>query len=479
MKKTAILACVAVALIRAAGSFGAIYYVSPAGSDSNPGTEAQPWRTVQKTAGSVEPGDTVLIREGTYHEHVVVQRSGSTAEPITFANYPGETPVIDCNGLGSFGGIFECYYADHIRISGLRVVNGNSAGIWTKYADDVVIENCSTYNTTSSGVKIKYSNDIVVRGNEIEQACLGGSEECITVKQFSDGVLVQNNHIHNCMKEGLDIKEGARNVQVVGNHIHNVERQGMYADAWNVPTFNIVYRDNIVHDCGFGFGACSEMGGLLSNVWFVNNLVYNCTDGPGMFCKDWGGDTAHPIQDVYYINNTVYNCAWGWGAGMDIGTYEANNVVVRNNIISNCGQAIQVNREPLSKTIEYNLCESTAGLDPNWVIAGLPRFVNAPGGDFCLLANSDAIDAGGDENAPDVDLDGDPRPMGYGFDIGAYEWPLGDIDGDGHLDYADFAILGYQWGEAPGDPNGDIAPLGGDGVVDRQDLAELVVCWPK
>jgi len=292
-------------------------------------------------------------------------------------------------------------------------------------------------------------------------------------------VLVENNHIHDCMKEGLDIKEGARNVQVLGNHIHNIERQGMYADAWDVPTFNIVYRDNIIHDCGFGFGACSEQGGLLSNVWFVNNLVYNCTDGPGMFCKDWGGGETHPIQDVYYINNTVYNCAWGWGAGMDIGTYEANNVVVRNNIISNCGQAIQVNREPLSKIIEYNLCEDTTGLDPNWCIAGRPRFVNPAAGDFRLLADSDAIDAGGDVNVPDVDLDGDPRPMAYGFDIGAYEWPLGDLDGNGHLDYADFAILGYQWSGPGGDPNADIAPLGGDGVVDWQDLAELGVCWPK
>jgi hypothetical protein len=461
---------------------GGTYHVSTGGNNANPGTEALPWGTVHYGVNHVGPGDTVLIRGGTYHEHVVMQHSGAPGSPITVANYPGEQPVIDCNGLGSFGGVFEVYYTDHVRASGLRVMNCNGSGIWTKYANDVWIENCSTYNTTSSGVKIKYSNDIVVRGNDIEQACLGGAEECITVKQFSDGVLVEGNHIHNCMKEGIDIKEGARNAQVVGNHIHNVERQGLYADAWNVPTFNIVYRDNVIHDCGFGLGACAETSGQLSDVWFVNNLVYNC-DGPGMFCKDWGGDAndTHPILNVYYINNTVYNCSWGWGAGMDIGNNDAENVEVRNHIISQCRVSINVNREPISKTIEYNLCESIAGLPAGWAVAGSPGFVNSAGGDFHLLGGSDAIDAGSAVEAPGVDHDGNLRPRGGLFDIGAYEYLgacanfAGDIDGDGHVTLRDFAVVGQQWRRTGAGLSADIAH---DEIVDEYDAEALFQCWP-
>ncbi|MBT8061265.1 MAG: hypothetical protein KJO85_01190, partial [Gammaproteobacteria bacterium] len=37
-------------------AFGATFYVSTSGLDSNPGTAAQPWRTVQYAVDSVAPG---------------------------------------------------------------------------------------------------------------------------------------------------------------------------------------------------------------------------------------------------------------------------------------------------------------------------------------------------------------------------------------------------------------------------------------
>ena len=43
----------------------AIYYVTPDGDDANPGTESQPWRTIQKAADTLVAGDTVYIRAGT------------------------------------------------------------------------------------------------------------------------------------------------------------------------------------------------------------------------------------------------------------------------------------------------------------------------------------------------------------------------------------------------------------------------------
>ena len=44
----------------------ATYHVSPTGSDSNPGSEARPFRTIQKAADGVKPGDTVLVDDGVY-----------------------------------------------------------------------------------------------------------------------------------------------------------------------------------------------------------------------------------------------------------------------------------------------------------------------------------------------------------------------------------------------------------------------------
>ena len=42
------------------------YYVAMTGDDGNPGTEAQPWATLQYAVASVSPGDTIIVQEGTY-----------------------------------------------------------------------------------------------------------------------------------------------------------------------------------------------------------------------------------------------------------------------------------------------------------------------------------------------------------------------------------------------------------------------------
>lgn len=55
---------------------------------------------------------------------------------------------------------------------------------------------------------------------------------------------------------------------------------------------------------------------------------------------------------------------------------------------------------------------------------------------------------------------------------------VADLDVDGVVDFADFAILASQWFQLPGNPSADIAPNdGGDGFVDMLDLAVLAQYW--
>jgi parallel beta-helix repeat protein len=73
---------------------GTEYYVATSGDDSNPGTLALPWRTVQRAIGGVKPGDVVNIRGGTYREAVNCWVSGTAASPITLQSYNGESATI-------------------------------------------------------------------------------------------------------------------------------------------------------------------------------------------------------------------------------------------------------------------------------------------------------------------------------------------------------------------------------------------------
>lgn len=74
---------------------GAEYYVGGAGaSDSNPGTAAQPFATIQKAASVARAGDIVNIRSGTYRETIVPANSGASGSPIIFRPDNGATVLI-------------------------------------------------------------------------------------------------------------------------------------------------------------------------------------------------------------------------------------------------------------------------------------------------------------------------------------------------------------------------------------------------
>jgi hypothetical protein len=61
-----------------------VYYVAPGGSNSNSGAACSPWASVNYAASRVNPGDTVIVNDGTYPEYVRLSRSGTATAPITF-----------------------------------------------------------------------------------------------------------------------------------------------------------------------------------------------------------------------------------------------------------------------------------------------------------------------------------------------------------------------------------------------------------
>ncbi|HEY9768028.1 MAG TPA: hypothetical protein V6C71_05900 [Coleofasciculaceae cyanobacterium] len=70
------------------------YFVSPNGSNDNPGTIDRPFKTVQKCADAVQPGETCWLRKGTYRETIQPKVSGTKEKPIVFAAYKNEQVTI-------------------------------------------------------------------------------------------------------------------------------------------------------------------------------------------------------------------------------------------------------------------------------------------------------------------------------------------------------------------------------------------------
>lgn len=92
------LTLITLALVSTAASVAAqpaACHVAPWGDDTNDGTESAPYRTIQRAADVIEPGQSCVIRGGRYRESVTLTRSGAPGQPITLMAAPGEEVVID------------------------------------------------------------------------------------------------------------------------------------------------------------------------------------------------------------------------------------------------------------------------------------------------------------------------------------------------------------------------------------------------
>ncbi len=233
------------------------YYVAINGNDTDEGNKLHPWQTIQKAANTLTAGDTVLIKAGTYNERVIVQNSGTLDNYIVFSNYSNDTVIIDGNGISwgsAWNGLFDITNKSYIQIMGFKITNADYGGICIEDADHIIIHGNHTYNTLSSGIGVWGSHNIIVSNNEIELACNDGEQECITIAN-SNNCNISGNNVHDNGAgtnggEGIDAKAGSHDINIYQNEVHHLNnRLGIYADAWDMHTYNINIYQNTIHHC--------------------------------------------------------------------------------------------------------------------------------------------------------------------------------------------------------------------------------------
>lgn len=304
------------------------------------------------------------MREGTYFPTAAIEfaNSGEAGRWITVAAYPGERPIFDfvnypLEPQGASApfphdlGAILIRYKEYIALDGLEVRNSRKMGINVRDSSHVEVRNCTVDNTFSCGIGVWNSSNVKVTGNTLtrstqrslrsygdpnkepphEALSLGGATE------FE----VAYNHVYNGGKEGIDIKEVSANGTVHHNYVHNMPRQGLYADAWFGLLHDVVFHDNVVHDCEWGMVLSAEGSanatrekGTAKNVIFRNNLVYN-NRASGFYLGMWGGDNER--EGVWVYNNTFVNNGsmghWSGPTGnIDLRSQNVKKLYVFNNI---------------------------------------------------------------------------------------------------------------------------------------------------
>jgi len=413
------------------------YFVSTYGDDANNGSINKPFRTIQKAANVVKAGDVVFIKKGIYKERVILTNSGRKNKKIKFRNYRHDRVIIDGNGINwrdEGGGLFEFDNVSYIVLSGIEIRNSTHAGIYLYSSDHITIKNSKTHNTYSSGIGVWSSRNVNVKNNDISLACNDGEEECISVSD-SSYVNIMHNEVHDSGPgtnggEGIDIKEGSKHILIKYNHVYNIngsERPALYADAWDKYTSDIVFESNLVHNIkANAIAVASEMGGLLTHVTFVNNLIYNI-QSEGFILGGWTADDqtvdSNPVENISIINNTFYNIG---GDGIYIGNKDATNIKIYNNIIKSKHEQlpIYIDYTPIDEVdIRNNLVDiNYENYEQKNEIVANPLFVNARNKNFHLKARSPAINKGRRNKFSTLDYDRYNRKRDGKWDIGAFEY---------------------------------------------------------
>jgi len=93
------------------------YHVAPDGNDGNDGlSRKKAFRTINRAAAQVGPGDTVLIAAGDYAENVRIRAAGTEQRPITFRSMIGEKVNMQAGNLSRS---FEVILKPALRFDGL------------------------------------------------------------------------------------------------------------------------------------------------------------------------------------------------------------------------------------------------------------------------------------------------------------------------------------------------------------------------
>ena len=136
------------------------WFVSPAGDDAAPGTQAQPFASLARAQREVRPGDTVFLRGGTYRPTeaslasrrglfariVVLDRGGAPGRPITYRPYRDEKPVFDCSAVKPEGKRVTAFTlsGDWLHVVGLDIT-GVQVTIPT-HTQSICVENNGNHN---------------------------------------------------------------------------------------------------------------------------------------------------------------------------------------------------------------------------------------------------------------------------------------------------------------------------------------------
>ncbi len=271
-------------------------------------------KTIQTAIDGAKPFDTILIKEGTYHEFNLI-----VDKPLTIL---GENlPVIDGRDKGE---IFKIV-SDSVTIDGLKIIN-----VGTSYTSDY------------AAVRVVNSSDFVIKNLVLEKLFFG-----IYLEKSRNGKVLYNTIQGDALEEynsgnGIQLWY-CKHIEVRGNKVSQV-RDGIYLEFSDFIEISENYsKNNVRYGLHFMFSNDDtytkntfENNGAGVAVMFSKQIKMIGNS----FRKNWGsaafGLLLKEINDSEITGNTFEENTVG------INIEGSNRIAYSKNIFSNNGWAIKV-----------------------------------------------------------------------------------------------------------------------------------------
>jgi hypothetical protein len=268
--------CVAITLLFAvlspALAAASTYYASGSGSDDNPGTLSQPWRTIKHAEEVVDPGDKVYLRAGTYgaeKTRTTLKTSGTALAPISWLRYPGDAQPTVLGALKVSG--------SYNRVSGLLFDGpsgwipemGEEVLVWLNGDGDELDHSEVRDSAWHAGVYVSNAESFSIDHDYIHDNGVNYNlDHGIYVGSGSGKI--QNNLIANNLTWGVQLYPEASNVTVNHNTIVGNGRGGVIVG--NEAAENLVVNNIVADNHEYGIRAYSLTG---SGNRAIRNLLWN------------------------------------------------------------------------------------------------------------------------------------------------------------------------------------------------------------
>jgi acid phosphatase len=386
----------------AATGSGVCYYVSPTGSDSSAGTSTSPFLTIQHAANVVNPGDMVIVRDGTYNNPAI---SGVGSKLI----------VMSRGGTASNHVVFTAEHKWGAKIDGL---NNTSATGWEFSANYIEVRNfeCEGFSDTCmenyNGGSSSGGQFISITGNNIHDV----GRYCTTTTTGRDGIFISNDNVTIEGNQIHDIGRGAPGEVLSGvtcvdsvNTLHYQNNDhGIYVDAGFTSANNLTIKNNVFYRNERGW-SIQVYPGAVNNLRVLNN-TFLC---PNPY-RNGHITLSAPITNSAIENNISWEPTTGFLSYDNTSGY--SNLSVASNLTYQ--GTVGAGAAPGGIALTGNL----DNIDPRIVSAPSCTVDAASLPDAHLQLGSPAIDVGLTLVDVPIDYDGTARPQGIKFDLGAFEY---------------------------------------------------------